>query len=141
VSTSEIWPDGQTYLVTAGPIPTYRNLPSFGWSILAQQRADLALGPARVFTPQTLLLFIAVASLLGLMSLVAGCALGRPLARLTAAATALVHGARDQPIPEETRYREAALLSAALVRVQSIALSNEAPAASGTGEPRRQNVA
>ncbi len=120
ITNTETWPDGKRYLVTVVPVTGYRDVPSFGWSLIVRQRADGAFGAARSVTRQALPLLLAVGIALVILALFIGRILARPLERLVTAATDMAHGRFSKPIPDERRYREAAILSSALARLQSM---------------------
>lgn len=120
VTQSETWPDGQRYLVTVLPIGSSRELPSFGWSLIVRQHGDVAFAGARAVITQVLPILIALGALLLLSAFLLGRALGRPLTRLTSAASAMALMQITGPVPDERRYREVAELASALSRLQSM---------------------
>jgi HAMP domain-containing protein len=113
----ERWPNGRDYMTAVIPSVQYRDLPNFGWSVIVRQDIQAALGPTRdlVRSFWTILSSGALVSL-GLLYVSAGW-LAKPLQRLVEFGTRLSAGTADAPPYEETRYREAASLSA--VRLQS----------------------
>jgi HAMP domain-containing protein len=116
---TERWPDGKDYMTAVIPLVQYRDLPNFGWSVIVRQDIQAALAPTRdlVRSFWTILGSAALVSL-GLLYVGAGW-LATPLRRLVEFGMRLSAGTADAPPYEETRYREAALLSAVLVRLQS----------------------
>ena len=120
VTQSETWPDGQRYLITVLPIGSSRELPSFGWSLIVRQHGDVAFAGARAVITQVLPILIALGALLLLSAFLLGRALGRPLTRLTSAASAMALMQITGPVPDERRYREVAELASALSRLQSM---------------------
>jgi HAMP domain-containing protein len=116
---AERWPDGRDYMTAVIPSVQYSDLPNFGWSVIVRQDIQAALAPTRdlVRSFWTILSSAALVSL-GLLYVGAGW-LATPLRRLVEFGTRLSAGTADAPPYEETRYREAALLSAVLVRLQS----------------------
>jgi HAMP domain-containing protein len=116
---AERWPDGKDYMTAVIPSVQYRDLPNFGWSVIVRQDIQAALAPTRdlVRSFWTILSSAALVSL-GLLYVGAGW-LATPLRRLVEFGTRLSAGTADAPPYEESRYREAALLSAVLVRLQS----------------------
>jgi HAMP domain-containing protein len=120
VTQSETWPDGQRYLVTVLPIGSSPDLPSFGWSLLVRQHGDAGLAGARAVITQVLPILIVLGALLLLSAFLLGRALGRPLTRLTSAASAMALMQITAPVPDERRYREVAELASALSRLQSM---------------------
>ena len=140
ITNTETWPDGQRYLVTVVPVTGYRDVPSFGWSLIVRQRADGAFAAARSVTGQALPILLAVGIALVILALFIGRILARPLDRLATAATEMAHGRFAEPIPDERRYREAALLSSALARLQSM-VNRETVASTVVLDPRRRSPA
>src|SRR5262249_44987122 len=102
----------------------YRDLPGFGWSIIARQPADVALADTRELAMRTLPMLAVTAALLLVLAVCFGRFLARPVTRLTLAATDLARGNFSSPVPGERCYREVALLSAALARLQSAATTH-----------------
>ena len=121
VTSTERWPDGKDYLVTVVPVTSYRDLPSFGWSVIVRQRADGAFGPARDVIWQAIPVMLGLGAILVMLSIILGRMLGQPLVRLTRAATEMVERRFQSPIPDERRYREVAILASTLARLQSAA--------------------
>ncbi len=115
----ETWPDGVTYLTAIVPTVAYRNLPSFGWSVVVRQPVTAALEPLRAAARNAALAFAAAILLVVLVGLYISARLSAPLRRLEAAAGALAEGRTDQPMPEARAYREARGIAAALVRLQN----------------------
>ncbi|MBU8537497.1 HAMP domain-containing protein [Falsiroseomonas tokyonensis] len=115
----ETWPDGEAYVTAVIAPIAYRNLPSFGWSLVLRQRADAAAAPARAITQRLGLSFIAVAAVALCGSLVLGAAVARPLRRLRNAATALADGSLDGPVPDLRGYSEVRAIADSLARLQA----------------------
>jgi HAMP domain-containing protein len=115
----ETWPDGQDYLTTVvGPI-AYRNLPSFGWSLVLRQKAEDAAAPARAVARRLATGLGATALLVLLGSLLLGGLLARPLRRLGDSAAALADGRLTGPVPDLRTYAEVRHLADALARLQA----------------------
>ena len=131
---TETWPDGVPYLVSVVPVAAYRDLPSFGWSIVARQPAAMAFAPAHEAARQFLPVLAGVGVVLVLLSIIVGRFLSAPIRRLTGAASDMANRRFSMPVPDERRYREVALLSAALARLQTTAASE----LNGTTGPRRR---
>jgi HAMP domain len=130
-TAEEEWPDGGRHLSVTMPVPGYRNMPGFGWSLILRQPSAVAHAPAREMATQLLPPLLAVSLLLLLVGLLLARALARPLSGLVATAEAMAMGRLDEPVPERRDHREAAILSAALARLQSAltrAPSTAAPA-------------
>lgn len=119
VLRSERWPDGRTYMTAAVPVGSYRDVPPFGWSVIVRQELDEASAPLRELTRTfwSVSLLAGVSSLLALWFFVKW--LEKPIIRQTAFAVSLSEENADSPPYEETRFQEAADLSAALVRLQT----------------------
>jgi hypothetical protein len=132
-TTIERWENGSEQLVTVVPTISIGDLPSFGWSLIANVPAEAAFSPARRMTA-TLAYSLgasAIAVLLG--SFLLGRTLGRPLVRMAAAAASAASNTCDGPVPDERGFREVAELSASLSRLQSRIRALEGPA---TAQPR-----
>jgi len=140
ITNTETWPDGQRYLVTVRPVTGYRDVPSFGWSLIVRQRADIAFRAARSVTGQVLPTLLAVGIVLVILAFFIGRMLAKPLSRLANAATEMAQGRFAESVPDERRYREAAILSSALARLQSM-VHREAAAPPVVLERRRGNPA
>jgi HAMP domain-containing protein len=141
LSSHELWPDGHNYLVTLVPIPSYRDLPSFGWTLIARQRTELAFSPARELVTRMLPIMGIAGALLFGAALLLGRWLGRPITRLASAASDMAAGKFDEPVPEERLYRQSSLLSDALTRLQSTVSSQSGSAVTVPLKPRGTNIA
>jgi len=117
VVTEETWPDGRLYLTVGAPAGTAAGLPGFGWVVIVRQAPEAALGGIRALTLAIGLPVLGGAVLVFLAGIALSRWLGRPFAQLADSATALAAGRLDAPVPEFRRTREAALLSAALARL------------------------
>jgi HAMP domain-containing protein len=117
-SAVETWPDGESYLTAVITPIAYRNLPSFGWSLVVRQKAEVAAAPARAITRRFGIALGAVAAVVLAGSLLLGAAVARPLRRLADSATALADGKLDGPVPEMRRFRELRGVADALARLQ-----------------------
>ena len=77
---------------------------------------------------------------LAALALLAGLALARaiarPLSQLAASAEAMAQGRLDEPVPERRDHREAAVLSAALARLQSALTRAPSPVADAAPPPQ-----
>jgi HAMP domain-containing protein len=125
-SAVETWPDGERYLTAVITPIAYRNLPSFGWSLVIRQKAEAAAAPARAITRRLAIGLGAVALVVLAGSFVLGAAVTRPLRRLSASATALAEDRLDGPVPEMRGYRETREIADALARIQSRLLAPRA---------------
>jgi len=118
-AAEEEWPDGGRHLSVTVPVPGYRNMPGFGWSLILRQPSAVAHAPAREMAARLLPPMLSVSLALLVAGLLLARALARPLSGLAAAAEAMAMGRLDEPVPERRDHREAAALSAALARLQS----------------------
>jgi HAMP domain-containing protein len=118
-SAVETWPDGQRYLTAVITPIAYRNLPSFGWSLVVRQQAEAAAAPARAITRRLAIGLGAVALVVLAGSLLVGAIVTRPLRRLRDSATALADDRLDGPVPDFRGYRETRDIADALARIQS----------------------
>jgi HAMP domain-containing protein len=115
----ERWPDGMDYMTAVIPSVQYRDLPSFGWSVIVRQNMHAALGPTRELV-RTFWGILGGGALVSLVLLYFGARwLATPLQRLVEFGERLSVGTADAAPHEETRYREVAQLSSLLVRLQS----------------------
>jgi hypothetical protein len=115
----ERWPDGKDYVTVVVPTVGHEDLPSFGWSLLIRQDMDQALGPTRELV-RSFWLTLGAGAVAAMLLLFAGAHwVTTPLRRLAAEAEAILADDEANPPHRETRYDEAARLSAALVRLQS----------------------
>jgi HAMP domain-containing protein len=125
LTRAEQWPDGTLYMTSIVPTIQYRDMRSFGWSVIIRQNLGSALAPMRELVRQFWrILSIGAAISLALLYLVIRW-LATPLRRLTAFTVGLAAGDLSSPPHEETRYAEASDLSAALVRVQTRLMASE----------------
>jgi HAMP domain-containing protein len=114
-----LWPDGKDYMTVTIPLQQYHDLPTFGWAVIVRQDLDSALASTRALVRSFwLMLGSGTFCSLILLYFAAGW-LATPLLRLGEFATRLSAGTANEAPYEETRYREASLLSSALVRLQS----------------------
>ncbi len=109
-------------------------MPGFGWSLIPRQPSAVAHAPAREVAVRLLPPLLSVSLVLLFVGLILARALARPLSGLAAAAEAMAMGRLDEPVPERRDHREAAVLSAALARLQS-ALTR-APSSVAAAVPR-----
>jgi hypothetical protein len=115
----ERWSDGKEYMTAVIPTVSYREMPTFGWSVIVRQDMEEALGPTRSLVRSFWLILGSGAACSLLLLYLGACWLSTPLQRVTDFATKLASGTIDSAPHEESRYREASLLSAALVRLQT----------------------
>jgi HAMP domain-containing protein len=119
---TEHWPDGKDYFTVTLPIQ-FEDMPSFGWSLIVRADTESALAPTKALIRSFwTMLGAGFLVALGLLYLFA-IWLSSPLIRIVNTAEQLADGKADQPPYEETRYAEAARLSAALVRLQALAMT------------------
>jgi HAMP domain-containing protein len=113
----EAWPDGRRYLTVGAPVGAAAGLPGFGWTVIVRQPPEAALGEMRTLMRSIGVPLLACAAFLILCGVLLARWIGRPFARLADSAAALAEGRLDTPVPETRATREAALLSAALARL------------------------
>lgn len=122
ISLREKWQDGRDYITAVIPSIQFKDMPSFGWGLIARADLNTVLDPTRAIA-QSFWMLLGAGALVGLVLLYLFSAwLAKPLRRLVATAEALASGRTDQPPHDETRYEEAACLSAALVRMQTFSV-------------------
>ena len=115
----ETWPDGRSYLSAITPTISYRNLPSFGWSIVVRQPADTALLPLRAAARNALVAFLVALGFVILFGALVGGWIAQPARRLARNIDAAAAGTAQPPLPQAQRYREVSLMDAAFQRLQS----------------------
>lgn len=126
-ATVEAWPDGKEYLTVASPTLGMPDVPSFGWSIVARQPAEVALGATRGVAGSLLPLAAASGLFIVVLAWLFGWWISRPMNRLAEAAAEMVDGTRKRPVPDERLYAEAAALSASLSKLESRIAERAAP--------------
>jgi hypothetical protein len=114
----ETWPDGKSYFTATLPELSYRDLPKFGWSIIARISADDVLQPARATSLDLMTRLIAFGLLLLVLTALFIVWYIRPFGQLAANAKALAEGEDLYPF-ESNRTRELSLIGAALARLQA----------------------
>jgi HAMP domain-containing protein/PAS domain-containing protein len=130
ISSRERWQDGREYITVVIPSVHYKDMPSFGWSVIVRADTNTVLDPTRSITRAFwMLLGGGLLVALGLLYLLASW-ITKPLDRLVGTAEGLASGRFDRPPHDETRYQEAARLSAALVRLQTQSVRPYQPAGS-----------
>jgi HAMP domain-containing protein len=134
ISLRERWQDGKDYMTAVIPTIQFKDMPSFGWSLIARADLNMVLNPTQSIA-QVFWMLLGAGALIGLVLLYLFSAwLAKPLRRLVATAEALASGRADQPPHDETRYEEAARLSAALVRMQTFSIRPYQPARAEKGK-------
>ncbi|WP_194164655.1 cache domain-containing protein [Microvirga thermotolerans] len=132
VSLRERWSDGRDYMTVVVPL-AWKDMPGFGWSVIVRADTDTVLDPTRSIA-RAFWSLLGAGVLVGLALLYLFATwLAKPLRRLATTAEALANGRFDQPPHDETRYEEAARLSAALVRLQTHSVRPYQPAPTKTG--------
>lgn len=115
--TQEQWPDGRRYLAATVPAGTADGVPGFGWSVIVRQPPEAAFGEVRSLVREIGVPLLASSAVILLAGLFVARSVARPFSRLAEAATALAEGRLDSPVPDTRSTREAALLAAALARL------------------------
>ena len=125
----ETWADGNTYLTVTIPAVGSKEVPSFGWSLVARQPVSAAL--VDTYAAVSRLLPVIVLCGIAIVAVAIGFAwwVSRPLKRLATAAEALSNGALNAPVPHERLYNEVSVLSDSLARLDSQSSGRAAPAA------------
>jgi len=119
VALTERWPDGKDYISVVVPAVQYKDMPSFGWSIIVRAPTDTVFENAKSIARSFWLTLGAGAlAALVLLYLFADW-IATPLRRALGSAERLVNGDVGEPPHEETRYAEASRLSSVIVRLQS----------------------
>jgi hypothetical protein len=116
----EIWPDGRSYFTATLPEASYRDLPKFGWNIIARISADNVLQPARAMSVDLLVRLTGFGLLLLIMTVLFIVWYIRPFGHLAKNAEALAQGEDIYPF-ESNRTRELSLIGAALANLQASA--------------------
>ncbi len=128
ISLRERWRDGKDYMTAVVPSIQFKDMPSFGWSLIARADLNTVLDPTRSIA-QAFWMLLGAGALVGLILLyLFSIWLAKPLHRLVTTAESLASGRTDHPPHDETRYQEAARLSAALVRLQTFSVRPYQPA-------------
>ncbi|WP_108659965.1 cache domain-containing protein [Acuticoccus kandeliae] len=114
----ETWPDGAQYMTVVLDDLEYRDLPSFGWSLVIRMPMDALAADQTGFARR-----LAVAGAIGLAAVVLLTLLYtrlyiRPVTRVADSATAIAAGEDVYPY-ESRRTREVAALSGAIALLQS----------------------
>ena len=130
--TQEQWPDGRRYLAATVPAGAAEGLPGFGWTVIVRQPPEAALGEAQSLARRIGIPLLASGGVILLVGLLLTRAVARPFARLADAASALAEGRLESPVPDTRSTREAALLAAALARLDRPA---PRPVNAAAGEP------
>ncbi|WP_262031320.1 cache domain-containing protein [Microvirga sp. Mcv34] len=133
ISLRERWQDGKDYMTAVIPSIQFKDMPSFGWSLIVRADLNTVLDPTRSIA-QAFWMLLGTGALVGLVLLYLFSGwLAKPLRRLVATTEALASGHTSQPPHDETRYEEAARLSAALVRLQTFSVRPYQPAGAEKG--------
>ena len=114
----ERWPDGKLYFTTTLPEIVYRDLPNFGWSLIARIPADTMLAPEENLSDQMIFYLASFGLMLLLLTLIFVESYIRPFGTLARTAQKIADGM--DIYPEDTnRTRELQVISAALARLQA----------------------
>ncbi|NKN37589.1 hypothetical protein HFC70_14645 [Agrobacterium sp. a22-2] len=114
----ERWPDGRMYFSATVPEVGYRELPSFGWSLVARIPAEAFLAPQENFSERMIFYLVSFGVMLILMTLIFIQFFIRPISTLSRNARKIADGIDVYPY-EPTRTSELRALSGALARLQS----------------------
>jgi len=133
IALRERWQDSKEYMAAVVPSIKFNDMPSFGWSLIVRADLNTVLDPTRAIA-QAFWMLLGAGALVGLVLLYLFSAwLAKPLGRLVTSAEALASGRTDRPPHDETRYEEAARLSAALVRLQTFSVRPYQPSRAEKG--------
>jgi hypothetical protein len=113
----ETWPDGKSYFTAVLPELDYRDLPRFGWSMIARIDASALAEPSRQFSTGLLWNFAVFGLLLILMTAAFIVVFIRPFGQLADNATRIAAGDDVYPF-ESNRTRELGKISSALANLQ-----------------------
>ncbi|MHB0951188.1 MAG: cache domain-containing protein [Allorhizobium sp.] len=114
----ERWPDGRLYFTTTLPEIVYRDVPTFGWSLIARIPADTLLAPDENLSDQMIFYLASFGLMLLLLTLIFVESYIRPFGTLARSAQKIADGM--DIYPEDTnRTRELQMISAALARLQT----------------------
>ncbi|MBD8067169.1 hypothetical protein IC608_16990 [Devosia sp. PTR5] len=137
VKTTELenWPDGQTYLTATVPQVTYGTLPSFGWNMIARLDQSFIDGADNGYRTRMLAaalgIFLLVLVVFGSVTAL----ILRPLRSLAENLQRLAHGEPTPFVRQHRRFREATILSDAVVLLQSRnAEASAKPSAHGSSD-------
>lgn len=114
----EAWPDGRTSLSFVIPSVSYRDLPSFGWSLVARIDTNELAGARQVFETGVLTTAALVALVIAVLGLVLIAFYLIPFNRLARSADAIASGQDVYPY-ESRRTSELARLSGAIALFQA----------------------
>ncbi len=114
----ETWPDGVASLSAVVPSLSYRDLPSFGWSLIARIDPQLLAEQRQAATARLDLAIALAAAAFLVATFVFGWLIARPFERLSRSAEAIAEG-RDVYPEESRRTAELARFSYALSRFAS----------------------
>ena len=113
----EDWPDGRKSLSIVVPSVAYRDLPSFGWSLIARINADELKGAQKAFESRILLATGIAAAVVLLLSLGFISFYILPIGRIARTAEAIADGEDVYPY-ESRRTSELARLTGAIAKFQ-----------------------
>jgi len=114
----EQWPDGRLYFTTTLPEIVYRDVPTFGWSLISRIPADTMLAPDENLSDQMIFYLASFGLMLLLLTLIFVESYVRPFRTLARTAQKIADGM--DIYPEDTnRTRELQTISAALARLQT----------------------
>lgn len=114
----ETWPDGKLYFTATVPELAYRDLPKFGWSIIARIDAEAVIQPAQAMSRTVLLNLMLFGLMLIILTLIFIVAYIRPFNIMARNANAISNGQDVYPY-ESTRTSELALIGSAIARFQA----------------------
>lgn len=114
----ENWPDGREYFSTLLPSVQYGDLPNFGWRLVGRIHADAFRPDVAANQRAAAWTIVAVVAVLVILTVTFILVFLRPIEAIAVAAYRIADGDDIYP-PDQCRTREAAMLSAAVTRLQS----------------------
>jgi hypothetical protein len=115
----ETWPDGKHYFSAAYPEVTYKDLPSFGWSIVGRIPATAVMAPQALISKTLVWSLATVGAMLLLLSLLFIQSFIVPVRALARSAQKIAEGRGAYPY-ETSRTSEYQMIGAALARLQTL---------------------
>jgi hypothetical protein len=123
-TSRETWPGGASYFTTVIPTFGYEDLPPFGWSVVGRIDESALAQRGKAVTQSIALFLFGLACVLTLLTAAFAFVFIVPLRQLADNAASILCG--EAAYPFETRSSsEAAILSAAVARLQSLEMNRD----------------
>lgn len=116
-SGREVWPDGHTYFASLVPRVGYQDLPNFGWRLVGRLDGSSFEGEIDMFRAAILWAIFGIVAILAPLTAAFIFFFIRPIEDVAEKARRIADGEDIYP-PDQRRTQEAALLSAAIARLQ-----------------------